>query len=44
MAHLSRKRFEQLVTEALKGIPAELAGLPARIVEALPAITAPGSR
>ena len=24
MAHLSRKRFEQLVTEALKGIPAEL--------------------
>jgi predicted Zn-dependent protease with MMP-like domain len=24
MAHLSRKRFEQLVTEALKGIPAPL--------------------
>jgi predicted Zn-dependent protease with MMP-like domain len=24
MVHLSRKRFEQLVTEALKGIPAEL--------------------
>lgn len=24
MAHLSRKRFEQLVTEALKGIPADL--------------------
>jgi predicted Zn-dependent protease with MMP-like domain len=24
MAHLSRKRFEQLVAEALKGIPAEL--------------------
>ncbi len=26
MVHLSRKRFEQLVTEALKGIPAELRG------------------
>ena len=26
MVHLSRKRFEQLVTEALKGIPADLRG------------------
>ena len=26
MVHLSRKRFEQVVTEALKGIPAELRG------------------
>lgn len=26
MVHLSRKRFEQLVTESLKGIPAELRG------------------
>ena len=26
MVHLTRKRFEQLVTEALKGIPAELRG------------------
>jgi len=26
MAHLSRKRFEQIVTEALKGIPVELRG------------------